>query len=68
MMSYLFYNSECWVSIPKKALKILNQVQFSFFCQLLQVPKSCPVIGYLRDTATLTPDNWLFTGTDDLFD
>ena len=68
VMPYLFYNSECWVSIPKKVLKILNQVQSSFFCQLLQVPKSCLVIGYLWDTATLTPDNWPFTGTDNLFD
>ena len=59
VIPFLYYNSECCIDIPKKALKILNQLQSSFFTTLFKMPHSCPTLSYLWDTATLKVDNFL---------
>ena len=59
VIPFLYSNSQCWVEIPKKAIKILNHLQNYFFTSLFRVPTSCPVIAYLWDTATLTVDNFI---------
>ena len=59
MTPFLYFNCECWVELPRKAVRILNQLQSSFFCQLFQVPQTCPIPAYLWDTCSLKPENYI---------
>ena len=57
VLPYLFNNSECWLEIPKKAIKLLDSLQSFFFISLFETSKGCPKPAYFWDTGSLLTTN-----------
>ena len=57
VVPFLFYNSECWVEMPNKALKILDSIQNSFFRALFAICVGCPIPAFYWDTGSLSAKN-----------
>ena len=53
ILPYLLHNSETWVDMKKKTVKVLNQIQVSFLRNIFATPRTCPTPILLWDTGCL---------------
>ena len=57
LMSMILHNSETWVSMKKKTVKILDDL-FHHFCRVvLRVSVSCPKVNFYWQSGSLTFEN-----------
>ena len=54
VVPYLLNNSSVWGEVPKKALDMLNNLQNTFYRNLLATPRSTPTPALLWETGGLT--------------
>ena len=59
VVPFLLNNCDTWMEIPKKALKILNSIQNSFFVTLFGTATSCPIPIFYWDTGILSVENFI---------
>ena len=63
VVPFLFNNCEIWVDIPKKAINLLNHLQYSFLVSLFGSSSGCPTPILYWDTGLLTPENYIIMKT-----
>ena len=57
LLGMILYNSETWVSMKKKTLKVLDDL-FHLFCRVvLRTTVSCPKVSFYWESASLTFSN-----------
>ena len=57
LLGMILYNSETWVSMKKKTLKVLDDL-FHLFCRVvLRTSVSCPKVSFYWESASLTFSN-----------
>ena len=53
----MYFRAECWVGLKENTLKILNNLEFSFYRTVLLTPKSCPTAGISWLVGACAPEN-----------
>ena len=59
VVPFLYNNSECWIDIPKKAMDVLNHLQYSFLISLFGSSSGCLTPIPYWNTGILTPENYI---------
>ena len=49
----LLYNSESWLSISKKTIKLLNNLFNKFHQTIMRIGSGCPIVNYYWQTASM---------------
>ena len=57
VVPHLYYASECWIDVSNTTLKILNNLEETFYLSILSAPRSCPKPGIYWEVGGKTPEN-----------
>ena len=57
VVPYLYFGAECWIDLKENTLKILTNLELSFYRIVLRTPKSCPTAGIFWSVGACTPEN-----------
>ena len=59
VLSMLAFNSETWINIPKKTVKVLNDLVNSFFRSIFRIGTGCPVTNFYWQCGSLKIMNYI---------
>ena len=55
VLGMLLHNCETWDSIPKKTMKILNDLYLLFFRTIFRIGNGAPIVNFFWETGTMKP-------------
>ena len=59
VLSMLTFNAETWINIPRKTIKVLNDLVNSFYRSIFRIGTGCPVVNFYWQCGSLKITNYI---------